>query len=178
MTSQRAPCFIFCQGTSCAEWDVQWHSPREPETRSGENSYKRSSVKPCFKSVLQNRDSWYAKSYKRSLFNLLVHLKKTPLFLLSSLHPRRVKDFLVPFSIQFMKLIFLTSNSWSLPWQRTLYSTCSFNPKTAGGGGGGVESTPPPLDVSHDNFAEINFRAPSFHDFFHSSLAQLLTLFL
>ena len=58
--------------------------------------------------------------------------------------------------------------------------TSAFNPKTAGGGGGGggVESTPPPLDVSRDNFAEINFRTPSFCDFFHSSLAQLLTLFL
>ena len=39
----------------------------QPETRSGENSYKCSSVKPCLKSVFQNRDSRYAKSYKRSL---------------------------------------------------------------------------------------------------------------
>ena len=32
--------------------DAQWHSPRKPETRSGENSYKRSSVKPCFETVI------------------------------------------------------------------------------------------------------------------------------
>ena len=31
--------------------DAQWRSPREPETRSGENYYKRSSVKPY---VFQN----------------------------------------------------------------------------------------------------------------------------
>ena len=31
---------------------IQWHSPREPEARSGENSYKRSSLKPCFKTVI------------------------------------------------------------------------------------------------------------------------------
>ena len=34
-----------------------------------------------------------------------------------------------------------------------------------------------PLDVSRDNFAEIVFRTPRFHDFFLSSLAQLLMLF-
>ena len=62
------------KGTSCAEWDAQWHSPKEPETRSGENSYKPSSVKPCFKSVFQNRDSRYAKSYKRSL--ILIYSKE------------------------------------------------------------------------------------------------------
>ena len=36
---------------------------------------------------------------------------------------------------------------------------------------------PPPLDVSRDNFVEIFFHATSFHDFFLSSLAQLLALF-
>ena len=44
-------------------------------------------------------------------------------------------------------------------------------------GPGGAESAPP-LDVSRNNFAEIFFRAASFHDFFLSSLAQLLPLFL
>ena len=47
------------------------------------------------------------------------------------------------------------------------------NPKRAGGGGG----IRPPLDVSRDNFVENFFRAASFHDFFLSSLAQLLALF-
>ena len=46
------------------------------------------------------------------------------------------------------------------------------NPKRAGGGG-----IRPPLDVSRDNFVEICFCAASFHDFFLSSLAQLLALF-
>ena len=36
-----------------------------------------------------------------------------------------------------------------------------------GGGGGGGLNQPPPLDVLRDNFAEINFRTPSFRDFFH-----------
>ena len=47
------------------------------------------------------------------------------------------------------------------------------NPKRTGGGGG----IRPPLDVSRDNFAKIFFRAASFHDFFLSSLAQLLAQF-
>ena len=34
-----------------------------------------------------------------------------------------------------------------------------------------------PLNVSYDNFADFFSRAPRFHDFFLSSLAQLLTLF-
>ena len=46
-----------------------------------------------------------------------------------------------------------------------------------GPGGGGADSAPPPLDVSRGNFVEKNFRAASFHDFFLSSLAQLLALF-
>ena len=46
------------------------------------------------------------------------------------------------------------------------------NPKRPGGGG-----IRPPLDISHDNFAEIFSRAASFHGFFLSSFAQLLALF-
>ena len=42
--------------------DAQYGTVRELESRSGENSYKRSSVKPCFKTVFLGMQ----KSYKRS----------------------------------------------------------------------------------------------------------------
>ena len=51
-------------------------------------------------------------------------------------------------------------------YHKCMHNHLSLNPKRAGGG---AESAPPPLDVF--------FCATSFHDFFLSSLAQLLALF-
>ena len=46
---KREPCLTFSPRDKLRRMtDAQWYSPREQETRSGENSYKRSSVKPCF----------------------------------------------------------------------------------------------------------------------------------
>ena len=56
---KRAPCLTFLPRDKLRRMRC---ALAQPETRSGENSYKRSSVKPCF----QNRDSWYANSNKRS----------------------------------------------------------------------------------------------------------------
>ena len=72
-----------------------------------------------------------------------------------------------------------TGDNSSCAWQNVvaaLYCVWQnvFNPKRAGGGG---RNPPPPLDVSRDNFVEKFFRTASFHDFFLSSLAQLLALF-
>ena len=63
---KQAPCWPFAKGQAAQNEMCSNGTVRETETRSGENSYKCSSVKPCFKSLFQNRDSRYAKSYKRS----------------------------------------------------------------------------------------------------------------
>ena len=76
---------------------------------------------------------------------------------------------------------FIRQISLLLKHPLTLYWTSPLTlkgPGGGGGGGGGGGRIPPPLDISHDNFVEIFFRAASFHDFFLWSFAQLLALFL
>ena len=67
-----------------------------------------------------------------------------------------------------MSFLYLNTLYYAEIWRWTM---CALTLK---GPGGGIR---PPLDVSRDNFVEIFFRAASFHDFFLSSLAQLLALF-
>ena len=49
--------------------DAQWHSPREPESCSGENSYTRSSVKPCFKTVFLGTQNLTNAAIRRWTYN-------------------------------------------------------------------------------------------------------------
>ena len=53
--------------------DAQLHSPREPESRLGENSYKLSSVKPCFKTVFLCKQNLINAALENSRHNNSFH---------------------------------------------------------------------------------------------------------
>ena len=59
---------------------------------------------------------------------------------------------------------------YPFPHQVGIWGIWALNPKKTGGG----PKRPPPLDIFRENSVTQKYRAATFHDFFLSSLAQLL----